>query len=154
MKHTVDARTHQLKTVVNIPLFVGFQPSFRWCRVSLAHPQTCSNHLGKFTRKVSSTSGGWSNRAIFTLEIPIHLKGLNIFFGMLTICFNGWKMKRVCDLKHVQTFWNLFLQRFMPKFGGLNTWNSILRWLQIFSGTISWGDAYFSQLQIRHLINH
>ena len=24
--------------VVNIPLFIGFQPSFSWCRISLAHP--------------------------------------------------------------------------------------------------------------------
>ena len=32
MYHSYDGRNpnHQLKTVVNIPLFIGFQPSFRW----------------------------------------------------------------------------------------------------------------------------
>ena len=34
---------HQLKTVVNIPLYptilLGFQPSGWWCRISLTHPQ-------------------------------------------------------------------------------------------------------------------
>ena len=30
---------HQLKTVVNITLFIVFQASFWWCRISPAHPQ-------------------------------------------------------------------------------------------------------------------
>ena len=34
---------HQLKTVVNIPLLIGFQPSFWWCRIS--QPSTEVSHI-------------------------------------------------------------------------------------------------------------
>ena len=41
LNHTVDGFKilHQLKTVVNIPLFIGFQPSFWWFLGFRNHPQ-------------------------------------------------------------------------------------------------------------------
>ena len=47
MNNTVDGceNLHQLRTVVNIPLFIGFQPAVWWCRSSSIHSMLA---MGKY----------------------------------------------------------------------------------------------------------
>ena len=53
---------HQLKTVVNIPFFIGFQPSVWWCRISSTHRISTAAFSGSCWTAWRVASALWQRR--------------------------------------------------------------------------------------------